>query len=31
MDHGGFKNITRRIAADKPLRDKAFSIAKNQK
>ena len=31
MAYGGFKDLTRRIAPDKILRDKAFNIAKNPK
>ena len=31
MAYGNFKNLTRRTASDKILRDKAFNIAKNQK
>ena len=31
MVYGDFKDITRRIAFDKILRDKAFNIAKNPK
>ena len=31
IDYGDFKNLTRRTAADKVLRDKAFNIAKNPK
>ena len=31
MDYGHFKDLNRRTAADKVLRDKAFSIAKNPK
>ena len=30
MAYGGFKDLNRRTAADKLLRDKAFNIAKNQ-
>ena len=29
--YGNFKNLTKRTAADKVLRDKAFNIAKNSK
>ena len=31
MAYGDFKNIKRRMASDKLLRDKAFNIAKNPK
>ena len=31
MAHGDFKDLTRRTASDKTLRDKAFNIAKNPK
>ena len=31
MVHGDFKDIARRTASDKVLRDKAFNIAKNPK
>ena len=31
MAYGDFKDLTRRTASDKILRDKAFNIAKNQK
>ena len=31
MAFGGFKDLSRRTASDKILRDKAFSIAKNPK
>ena len=31
MVYGDFKNLARRTAADKVLRDKAFNIAKNPK
>ena len=31
LDYGGFKDLKRRTAADKVLRDKAFNIAKNPK
>ena len=31
MAHGDFKGVTRRIASDKILHDKAFHIAKNQR
>ena len=31
MAYGGFKDLTRRKASDKNLRDKAFNIAKNPK
>ena len=31
MAYGDFKDLTRRIASDKVLRDKAFNIAKNPK
>ena len=31
MAHGDFKDLVRRIASDKVLRDKAFNIAKNPK
>ena len=31
MAYGDFKDLTRRIASDKILRDKAFNIAKNLK
>ena len=31
MAYGDFKDIVRRIASDKVLRDKAFNIAKNPK
>ena len=31
MAYGDFKDLARRIASDKVLRDKAFSIAKNPK
>ena len=31
MGYGDFKNLTRRTAADKVLRDKAFNIAKDSK
>ena len=31
MTYGDFKDLTRRTASDKILRDKAFTIAKNQK
>ena len=31
MAYEGFKDLTRRIASDKLLRDKAFNIAKNPK
>ena len=31
MAHGDFKDIARRTASDKVLRDKAFNIAKNPK
>ena len=31
MAYGDFKDLTRRTASDKILRDKAFSIAKNSK
>ena len=31
MAYGNFKNLTRRKASDKALRDKAFNIAKNTK
>ena len=31
MDFGDFKNLTRRTASDKILRDKAFNTAKNPK
>ena len=31
MVYGNFKNLARRKASDKVLRDKAFSIAKNSK
>ena len=31
MVYGGFKDLTRRTASDKILRDKAFNIAKNPK
>ena len=29
MAYGDFKNLKRRLASDKVLRDKAFNIAKN--
>ena len=31
MANGGFKDLPKRTAADKALRDKAFNIAKNPK
>ena len=31
MPYGNFKDLTRRIASDKILRDKAFNIAKSAK
>ena len=31
MAYGDFKDLTRRTASDKILRDKAFNIAKNKK
>ena len=31
MTYGDFKNLTRRIASDKILRDTAFNMAKNSK
>ena len=31
MAHGDFKNLAKRIASDKVLRDKPFNIAKNPK
>ena len=31
MAYADFKNLARRIASDKVLRDKAFNIAKNPK
>ena len=31
MADGDFKNLTKRMASDKILRDKAFNIAKNPK
>ena len=31
MTHGDFKDLTRRTASDKMLREKAFNIAKNPK
>ena len=31
MAYGYFKDLTRRTASDKVLRDKAFNIAKNKK
>ena len=31
MAYGDFKDLTRKTALDKTLRDKAFNIAKNQK
>ena len=31
MAYGGFKDLTRKIAPDKILRDKAFNISKNPK
>ena len=31
MSYGDFKNLTRRTAFDKILRDKAFNLAKNSK
>ena len=31
MPYGHFKDLTRRTASDKILRDKAFNIAKNPK
>ena len=31
MAYGDFKHLTRRVASDKVLRDKAFNIAKNRK
>ena len=31
IDYGGFKDLTRRIASDKILHDKAFNFAKNPK
>ena len=31
MSYGGFKDLKRRTASDKILRDKAFDIAKNPK
>ena len=31
MAYGGFKNLTKRTAADKVLRDKEFKIASDQK
>ena len=31
MAYGNFKDLTKRTAADKVLRDKAFNIAKNPK
>ena len=31
MAYGGFKDLARRTASDKVLRDKAFNIAKNSK
>ena len=31
MAYGDFKDLTRRTASDKILRDKAFNITKNQK
>ena len=31
MAYGGFKDLARRTASDKVLRDKAFNIAKNPK
>ena len=31
MPYGDFKDLNRRTAADKVLRDKAFNIAKNAK
>ena len=31
MAYGDFKDLARRIAADKVLRNKAFNIAKNSK
>ena len=31
MAYGDFKDLTRRIASDKVLRDKAINIAKNPK
>ena len=29
MTYGGFKNLTRKTASEKMLRDKAFNIVKN--
>ena len=31
MAYGGFKDLTRRTASDKKLRDKGFNVAKNPK
>ena len=31
MSYGDFKNLTRRAASDKALKDKTFTIAKNPK
>ena len=31
MAYGGFKDLARRTASDKVLKDKAFNIAKNPK
>ena len=31
MDYGGLKDLSKRTAADKVLRDKAFKIASDQK
>ena len=31
MDYGDFKDLTRRTASDKILRDKAFNTARNPK
>ena len=31
MAYGGFKDLTRKTASDKILRDKAFNIAQNPK
>ena len=31
MAYGNFKDLTRRTASDKTMRDKAFNIAKNPK
>ena len=31
MSYGDFKNLTRRAASDKVLKDKTFTIAKNPK